>query len=50
MKVQYRIPATVTGAKEKNYCQTVKNLFNIFLLWRKAKKEKASQFVVFFEN
>lgn len=48
MKVQYRIPASVTGSKEVNLVADAKNLFQIFKLWRKARKEKATAFFIFF--
>lgn len=48
MKVQYRIPATVKGTKENNFSYDVKNLFKVWRLYRKAKKEKAFVFFIFF--
>lgn len=48
MKIQYRIPASVTGSKELNFVADAKNLYQVFRLWRKAKKEKAIAFFIFF--
>lgn len=48
MKIQYTIPATVTGGNERNILKPVKTLFRLWLYIREAKKSKAKFIVIFF--
>lgn len=48
MKVQFIVPASVTGKQANNYVYSVTNIFQIWKFYRKAKKLKASSFYIFF--
>jgi len=48
MKAQYRLPKEITGSNEKNYTADLKNIFQLFRFYIKAKKEKATAFFIFF--
>lgn len=48
MKVQYRIPAKITGTMEKNFVEDAKGIIQLFKVYRKAKKAKASALFIFF--
>ena len=48
MKVQLRFKATET-TKEVNRVYTVNNFFHFLRIWFKAKRERASAFLVFLE-
>lgn len=48
MKIQYRIAAKIKGEREQNFCANATNIFQLFKLFRIAKKKKAIAFFIFF--
>ena len=47
-KIQYTIPASVTGKNEKNVIKEVKTFLGLWWWLRKSKKAKAKGLVVWF--